>query len=82
MRQQPLFPRTGARSGAEFESGARDRARGANEAVPGVDVVDGREQDDGFRGGHTNYAEADGRRRKLRETPGSKEVVLPGKGRT
>ena len=46
MRQQPLFPRTGARSGAEFESGARDRARGANEAVPGVDVVDGREQDE------------------------------------
>ena len=51
MRQQPLF-RPGARSGAEWESGARDRARGANEAVP----------DDGFRGGHDNYAEADGSR--------------------
>ena len=32
-------------SGAEFQSGAVHRARGVNEAVPGVDVVDGREEE-------------------------------------
>ena len=40
-------------SGAEFQSGAVHRARGVNEAVPGVDVVDGREEEGGWAGAHS-----------------------------
>ena len=36
--------------------------------------------DGDFIGGHGNYSDVDGRRRKLRATPGSKTVVVPTKG--
>jgi hypothetical protein len=67
-------------AGSEFESGAVHRARGINEAVPGVDVVDGREEERSWAGGNSNFSESDGRRRKLRDTPASKTVVVQGKG--
>ena len=55
-------------TGSDFESGAVHRARGINEAVPGVDVVDGREEERSWAGGNSNFSESDGRRRKLRDT--------------
>jgi hypothetical protein len=67
-------------TGSDFESGAVHRARGINEAVPGVDVVDGREEERSWAGGNSNFSESDGRRRKLRDTPASKTVVVQGKG--
>lgn len=76
----PLFRTVARHTGGQFEGGAVHRARGTNEQVPGVDVEDAREQTGGFTGGHQNFAEEAGRRRKLRDTPGSKTVVVPGKG--
>ena len=65
-------------TGAQFESGEVHRARGLNEPVPGVEVENGREEEEGqqWTGGRQNYATDSGRRRRLADTRGSKEVQL------
>ena len=68
-------------SGEQFESGTVHRARGVNEPMPDVGV-EAAHDDDGFSGGGANYREDGGRRRKLRDTPASKEIVILGKGKT
>ena len=49
-------------TGAEFESGAVHRARGVNEAMPGVEVdATGLDDDgDGWTGGHANVRHVNG----------------------
>ena len=53
MSEPPMAPIFNVRrhTGSDFESGAVHRARGINEAVPGVDVVDGREEERSWAGG-------------------------------
>jgi predicted RNA-binding protein len=68
-------------SGEQFESGTVHRARGVNDPMPDVGV-EAAHDDDGFSGGGANYREDGGRRRKLRDTPASKEIVILGKGKT
>ena len=47
MRQSGLFGMrvVSSHTGSQFESGAVNRARGTNEAVEGVEVEDGREEE-------------------------------------
>ena len=47
-------------SGAEYESGEVHRRRGLNEETPGVDAVDGREEQSTWSGGHENFSMASG----------------------
>eukprot|EP00966_Prymnesium_polylepis_P263031 6075424-Prymnesium_polylepis.3 len=69
-------------TGAQFESGEVYARRGRNEPVPGVEAVDGREQpEQQWAGGHANYVDVAGRRRKLADTRASKEVEDPRRGR-
>ena len=73
-----------AHSGREFERGDVHRARGVNEAQPGVEPDnDGREaggEAGGWSGGHSNFANESGRRRKLADTPDTKTILVPGRG--
>jgi hypothetical protein len=69
-------------SGGQYESSEVYRRRGLNEPVPGVDAVDRREQESGWSGGHTNHSVESGRRRRLSDTPNSKQVSDPRRGRT
>ena len=75
----PLFRVRTVHSGADFESGAAHRARGVNEPQPGVEAVDARLDEDSWSGGHSNYEDRDGRRRKLASTPDSKMIPVPGR---
>eukprot|EP00966_Prymnesium_polylepis_P319398 7375867-Prymnesium_polylepis.1 len=43
--------------------------------MPGVEVVNARLGQEGWSGGRQNYADTDGRRRKLKATPASKKVA-------
>ena len=54
-RQRTLFEHTGA----AFERGEVHERRGRNEAMPGVEPEDGREDNDGWTGGHANFAQTD-----------------------
>ena len=63
-------------TGADFESGAVHHAQGRNEAIPGVEAVDGRDQAD-WAGGHDNFRDTSGRQKRLRATPASKQVSDP-----
>ena len=67
-------------TGTQFESGEVYERRGRNEPAPGVDAVDGREQQSEWSGGHSNYSNEAGRRRKLADTPDTKVIQVPGKG--
>jgi hypothetical protein len=69
-------------TGAQFESGEVHRARGLNEPVPGVEVENGREEEEGqqWTGGRQNYATDSGRRRRLADTRASKQVQDPRRG--
>ena len=69
-------------SGAQFESGEVYRRRGVNEPAPGVEVVNGREEQSSWSGGHQNFSHESGRKRKLADTPNSKTVVDPRRGHT
>ena len=67
---------SGNRTGAERhpDTGGMQPDRdvdAAREATPGRG---------GWQGAHDNFRETDGRRKKLRSTPGSKTVLIPGKG--
>ena len=89
MRQTPLFRTSRTHSGAEFESGAANRARGVNEPQPegepdcrAPEPSGVTEQTSEWQGGHDNWAESSGRRKKLRATPSSKQVSHRGNSLT
>eukprot|EP00966_Prymnesium_polylepis_P095106 2202135-Prymnesium_polylepis.1 len=75
---EPVLRRTThAHTGADFESGACDRARGRNQPMPGVEPEEaaGAFEEGGWRGGHNNYSVESGRRRKLADTPAEKTIL-------
>ena len=65
-----------AHTGAEFESGAVHRARGVNEPVPGVEPDEPAGAGE-WAGGHDNFRQVSGRKKRLRSTPHSKVVDDP-----
>jgi hypothetical protein len=67
-------------AGAQFESGEVYELRGRNEPAPGVEVEDGREEEQQWTGGRQNYATDSGRRRRLADTRASKQVQDPRRG--
>jgi hypothetical protein len=76
----PLFA-LARRTPTAAGSGAADRANDdelplAEDAEERVETAGGGD----YSGGHGNYADVQGRRRKLRDTPGSKSIVVPTKG--
>ena len=81
-RLDALWTVRSAHTGAQYESGEVYTRRGRNEPAPGVDVVDGREEQSEWSGGHANYSEESGRRRKLKSTPASKTILIKGKSVT
>ena len=62
-------------TGADFESGAVHHTQGRNEAIPGVDAVDGRDQAD-WAGGHDNFKDTSGRQKRLRATLALKDPCV------
>eukprot|EP00966_Prymnesium_polylepis_P324728 7380750-Prymnesium_polylepis.1 len=74
---QPNVVRVTAHTGAEFEAGAVHRARGVNEAMPGVEVeAAGVDEGNQCAGGHDNFRPVDGRQKRLRPTPASKKLTV------
>jgi hypothetical protein len=72
-----------AHTGAEFESGEWHERPGRNEPAPGVDVVGSRDESEStWSGGRQNFSNKSGRRRRLADTPNSKTVPDPRRGRT
>ena len=71
---QPLLRVRSSHTGAEFEGHFLNRNRGVHR--PDVQEVDGRE----WSGGHSNYAQESGRRRKLADTPDTKTILVTGRG--
>ncbi len=59
-------------TGAQYESGEIYERRGRNEPVPGVELeAAGIDAAGGWSGGHSNFSQESGRRRKLASTPDS-----------
>ena len=82
----PMFRVPSSHSGSDFESGALHRAATHTDSsarTPGSDVEDTRETASlgGWEGGHPNFVEVNGRRKKLRVTLPSKDVMIMGIGR-
>ena len=73
---EPVLRRT-THTGADFESGAVDRACGRNQPMPGVEPeAAGPFDEGGWRGGRSNYSVESGRRRKLADTPAQKQELV------
>ena len=50
-------------TGQEFESGVLHQLRGLNEPAPGVEVVNGQEEQSSWIGGRQNFLNESGRKR-------------------